>query len=192
MGNPFFLPGLFLLLIMLLLFGCFGPAPEKPSEKPVSEDAEVSIIAGENYSLGEPIAFQLKTVNYSIIYLNRSGGYLAGSYPSAWICRQTNESCINVEYRHLKDFSRCSGGTVNIDVPAEGGDAKEIWPAENYGLLLLWDQKEWSEERISCGNGAAQVRKQIQVPAGNYSITFVYWVSWDKNPRSVSADFRIA
>lgn len=180
-----------LLLVILLLFGCSQQAPASTKDKPVSDDSEVAIIVGENYSVGEPIVFQLKTSNYSIVYMNRSGGYQVGSYPSVWICRQTNESCINVEYRQMRDFSKCSEGVVNIAVPVQSSDVQIIWPAEKYGMLLLWDQKDWREESSPCGKGASQSRNPTQVSPGKYSITFVYWVSWEKEPRSVSADFRI-
>ncbi len=180
-----------LLLALLLLFGCSQPTPEKPSEKPMSNDSEVRIIAGENYTVGEPIAFQIKTSNYSIAYLNRSGGYSAGSYPSAWICKKTNGSCDNIEYRQMKGFSTCEGGIVNVWVPTESFEKKEVLPAEFYGLLLLWDQNDWKEHLVSCGNSYASIRRAEPVTPANYSITFVYWVSWDSAPRSVSADFRI-
>ena len=179
------------LLALLLLYGCAQPTQEKPSEMPVSNDSEVVIIAGENYTAGEPIAFQIKTSNYSIAYLNRSGGYSAGSYPSAWICRKTNSSCENIEYRQMWGFSTCEMGAVNVWVPRESYEKKEVLPAEFYGLLLLWDQNDWKEQLISCGSGFASVRRAEPVAPGNYSITFVYWVSWDSAPRSVSADFRI-
>lgn len=178
------------LLFGLLLLGCSQPAPEKPSEKPVSNDSEVRIIAGD-YARGEPVAFQIKTSNYSIIYLNRSGGYSIGSYPSVWICKKANESCENVEYRKMRGFSTCEGGAVNVWIPAESSEKKGVLPAELYDLLLLWDQKDWKEQRVSCGNSYASIRRAEPVTPGNYSVTFVYWVSWDSAPRSVSADFRI-
>ncbi len=179
------------LLLLLLLFGCLGPGPEKAAEKPVSDDSEVALIVGESYSVGEPIAIQLKTTNYSISYNNRSGGYSLGSYPSVWICRKTNSSCENVEYRQMRDFSTCEGGAVNILVPPEGGEERVVLQAESYGLLFLWDQREWKDQKIPCGSSFATIRRGEQVPGGNYSITFVYWVSWEKSPRSLSADFRI-
>ena len=177
------------LLLSLLLLGC--QQEELPVEKPVSEDLEVSIIAGENYSSREPIAFQLKTTNYSIIYTNRTGGYSIGYYPSIWICRQTNETCENIEFRQMSDFSNCIGETVHIRVPSESIEKKDVFPAESYVLLFLWDQKDWKEVQTPCGSSFAKLRKPEQVPPGNYSITFVYWVSWSKKPRSVTADFRI-
>lgn len=180
-----------LLAVGLLLFGCSQNA-EQVKEKPESDDLEVSIIVGENYSAGEPIAFQLRTSNYSIIYMNRSGGYSMKGYPSVWICRYVNESeCENIEYRWMRGFSMCEGGVVRIDVPPESYEVKAVWPAERYDLLLLWDQKDWKETVVQCGGNFARARQPEQVPPGNYSVSFVYWVSWDERPRSVSADFSI-
>ncbi|MFH0818165.1 MAG: hypothetical protein V1909_06060 [Candidatus Micrarchaeota archaeon] len=179
------------LLALVLLFGCSAPLPEKAVEKPLSDDSEVRIIVGENYSLGEPIAFQLKTSNYSISFLNRSGGYSIGAYPSVWICKKTNESCENVEYRQMADFSTCESGAVSMWVLPQSTEKKDVFPAEFYGLLLRWDQREWKEQIVGCGSGFASIRKAELVQKGEYSITFVYWVSWEGNPRSVSADFKI-
>ncbi len=178
-------------LLCILLLGCTQQKDQTPAEKPVSEDLEVAIIAGENYSLGEPIAFQIKTTNYSIVYLNRSGGYSVGYYPSVWICRYVNGSCENVEYRRMRDFSKCVNERTEATIPLGSFEKKDFYPAEFYEMLLLWDQKEWKEEKIPCGKGFASVRKFQSVPPGNYSVTFVYWVSWDTEPRSVTADFRI-
>ncbi|MFH1470290.1 MAG: hypothetical protein ABIF01_00925 [Candidatus Micrarchaeota archaeon] len=71
------------MLAVLLLFGCASTPEEKPAEKPISDDSEVKLIVGENYTLGEPIAIQLKTTNYSISFLNRSGGVLNRLLPFA-------------------------------------------------------------------------------------------------------------
>ncbi len=176
-------------LIMAFLLGCVSENPIE--ERPLSDDFEISLIVGENYSVGEPIAIQLKTSNYSIVYLNRSGGYSFGYYPSLWICRKTNESCENIEYRWMRGFSRCEGGIVNINVPRESIEEREVWLAEKYGLIFLWDQREWIEDEIPCGDGFEKTREPQQVPVGNYSVSFVYWVTWDKDPRSVTADFNI-
>ena len=114
-----------------------------------------------------------------------------GSYPSVWICRNTNGSCENVEYREMRDFSRCENNAEQIEVPAESSERKEIYPAESYALLLLWNQREWAEERVPCGAGFARKRRVEQAVPGNYTVTFVYWVSWGQEPHSVAADFRI-
>jgi hypothetical protein len=176
---------------LLLLAGCVQENPGVSPDWSISGDGGVALIVGENYSAGEPIAFQLKTTNYSVVFLNRSGGYSLGSYPSLWICRKTNGSCENVEYREMAGFSRCENGIEQIDVPAESTERKEVYPAESYVLLSLWDQKEWVEERVECGPGFYRDRRAEQVQSGDYTATFVYWVSWDKEPQSVAADFRI-
>jgi len=180
------------MLAMLLLFGCAGTPEEKPAEKPASDDSEVKLIVGENYTLGEPIAFQLKTTNYSISFLNRSGGYSIGSYPSLWICRKIDsESCENIEYRTMKDFSTCESGVVNVWAPDEAHEKRDVFPAESYLLLLHWEQTDWKEVKAPCGSSFSVARRAQEVGRGEYSVTFVYWVSWDGGPRSVSADFRI-
>ncbi|MFH1447859.1 MAG: hypothetical protein ABIG39_03275 [Candidatus Micrarchaeota archaeon] len=178
------------MLLCLLLLGC-AQQTEQVIEKPDSEDLQVSIIVGENYSMGEPISIQLKTLDYSVVYLNRSGGYSMKSYPSVWICREMGGDCRNIEYRWMRDFSKCSNGVVNVIVPHESVEKKVVWPAKTYDLLLLWNQNDWKLVDVPCGEGVANIRNPEQVEAGNYSVTFVYWVGGDDSPRSVSASFRI-
>jgi hypothetical protein len=176
---------------LLLLLGCTQAPSEKIIDKPVSEDLEVQLIVGQNYTLGEPIAFQIKTSNYSIIFLNRSGGFIVGTYPSVWICRHENNSCTNMEYIRMKDFSRCESDVPAVAIPSELEEHKTAIKAETYDLLLLWDQTEWKSISIPCGKGFALGRENFPVPPGNYSVTFVYWVAWETAQRSVSADFQI-
>ncbi|MFH1470291.1 MAG: hypothetical protein ABIF01_00930 [Candidatus Micrarchaeota archaeon] len=91
----------------------------------------------------------------------------------------------------MRDFSTCESGVVNVWVPAEAQEKRDVFPAESYLLLLHWEQTDWKEVKSACGNGFSTSRRAQEVGRGEYSATFVYWVSWDKEPRSVSTDFRI-